>query len=149
MKTASFTLRATMQQSIRWKQAASAEGFASVGSWAALALDAYLKARARAGHPLPLSWWRGRFSVRLESGETVCIAGHVSPPFFSYRGTGEGPDYYSRHHTLVYQPDGRVIATVNTYGQAQALAAELAPLLLRGTLPDPAPIVDRHVRESV
>ncbi len=47
MKVATFTVRATMQQSIRWKQAAEAEGCASVGSWAALALDAYLKARAR------------------------------------------------------------------------------------------------------
>jgi hypothetical protein len=149
MKVASFTVRATMQQSIRWKQVAEAEGFASVGSWAALALDAYLKARARAGRPLPLSWHRGRFSVRLDGGETVSVRGHVSPPFFTYRGTGDGPDPTSKHHTLIHQPDGRLIATLRTHAQARTLASELAPLLLRGTLPDPAPIIDRHQRESV
>jgi len=149
MRVASFTVHASMAQSIAWKRAAEAEGFASVGSWAAPALDAYLKARARAGHPIPLAWRRGRFPVRLESGETASIAGHVSPPFFSFRGTGEGPDRHSKHHTLIFQPDGRFIATVRTYRQAQALASELAPVLLRGELPDPAPIVDRHQRESV
>ena len=149
MKVASFTVHATMAQSIAWKRAAEAEGFASVGSWAALALDAYLKARARAGHPIPLAWRRGRFRVRLDSGETISIAGHISPPFFSFRGTGDGPDPISNFHTLIFQPDGRLIATVRTYRQAQALAAELAPLLLRGELPDPAPIIDRHQRESV
>jgi len=148
LKVASFTVHATALQSARWKQAAEAEGFASVGSWAAPALDAYLKARARAGHPIPLAWRRGRFRVRLDSGETVSLAGHISPPFFSFRGTGDGPDPLSKFHTLIFQPDGRFIATVRTYRQAQALAAELAPLLLRGELPDPAPIVDRHQRES-
>jgi len=96
-----------------------------------------------------LAWRRGRFRVRLDSGETISIAGHISPPFFSFRGTGDGPDPISNFHTLIFQPDGRLIATVRTYRQAQALAAELAPLLLRGELPDPAPIIDRHQRESV
>jgi hypothetical protein len=136
LKTASFTLHATMAQSIAWKRAAEAEGFASVGGWATLALDAYLKARARAGRPIPLAWRRGRFRVRLDSGETVSLAGHISPPL-------------SKFHTLIFQPDGRLIATVRTYRQAQALASELAPVLLQGELPDPAPIIDRHQRESV
>src|SRR5215208_7053331 len=59
MRVASFTVHGTAEQSARWKRAAEAEGFASVGAWAAPALDAYLKARARAGRPLPLYWRRG------------------------------------------------------------------------------------------
>ena len=149
MKTAAFTVRATMAQSIAWKRAADAEGFASVGSWAALALDAYLKARARAGRPIPLSWQLGRFPVLLDSGETVSLRGWVSPPFFIFRGTASGPTINTRHHTLIHQPEGRLIATLRTHAQARQLAAELAPLLLRGELPDPAPIIDRHQRESV
>jgi len=92
LKVAAFTVHASMAQSIAWKRAAEAEGFASVGSWASLALDAYLKARARAGRPLPL---------------------------------------------------------LRSHAQARELASELAPLLLRNELPDPAPIIDRHQRESV
>ena len=49
MKVASFTVRATMAQSVRWKQAAEAHGHASVGTWIAEAVDAHLEARARAG----------------------------------------------------------------------------------------------------
>ena len=149
MKTATFTVHATMAQSIAWKRAADAEGFASVGSWAAPALDAYLKARARAGRPIPLSWQLGRFPVLLDSGETVSLPGWISPPFFIFRGTASGPTRNTRHHTLIHQPDGRLIATLRTHGQARTLASELAPLLLRGELPNPAPIIDRHVRESV
>ncbi len=150
MKVATFTVRATMQQSIRWKQTAEAEGFASVGGWAALALDAYLKARARAGRPLPLCWRRGRFSVRLESGETASLRGWVSPPFFIFRGNPfSGWTRNTKHFTLIHQPDGRLIATLRTHAHARELAAELAPLLLRGELPDPAPIIDRHRREDL
>ena len=149
VKVATFTLHGTMQQSIRWKQAAAQEGFASVGSWAALALDAYLKARARAGRPIPLSWQLGRFPVLLDGGETVSLPGWISPPFFIFRGTASGRTRNTRHHTLIHQPDGKLIATLRTHAQARQLAAEMAPLLLRGKLPDPAPIIDRHQRESV
>lgn len=150
MKTASFTVRADVHQSARWKQAAEAEGFPSVGAWAALALDVYLKARARAGRPLPLAWRRGRFSVRLEGGEMVQVSGHVSPPFGSFSGTEEGPAAYAgRHrHPLVYLPDARIIATLRTYRQCQALAAEMAPALLRRELQEPGPIIERHTRDS-
>ena len=149
MKVATFTVHATMAQSIAWKRAAEAEGYASVGSWAAPALDAYLKARARAGHPIPLAWQLGRFPVLLDSGETVSLPGWISPPFFIFRGTADGPTRNTRHHTLIHQPDGRLIATLRTHAQARQLAAELAPLLLRGKLPDPAPIIDRHRREDL
>lgn len=150
MKVATYTLRADVHQSARWKQVAEAEGFPSVGAWAASALDAYLRAQARAGRPLPLAWRRGRFPVRLEGGETVQVSGHVSPPFGSFSGTEEGPaSYAGRHrHPLVYLPDARIVATLRTYRQCQALASELAPALLRGELPESAPIVKRHARES-
>ena len=149
MKVATFTVRADVHQSARWKQAAHAEGFPSVGPCAAQALDAYLKARARAGNPLPLAWRRGRFQVRLESGAVVEVNGHVSPPFGAYRGTPDGQGRPGRHRqTLVYAPERRIIATLRTYRQCQALAAELAPVLLRGELPHAAPIVERHARES-
>jgi hypothetical protein len=149
VKVATFTVHATMAQSIAWKRAADAEGFASVGSWAAPALDAYLKARARAGRPIPLSWQLGRFPVLLDSGETVSLPGWISPPFFIFRGTASGRTRNTRHHTLIHQPDGKLIATLRTHAQARELASELAPLLLRGKLPDPGPIIERHQRESV
>lgn len=150
MKTASFTVHADPGQSTRWKQAASAEGFISVGTWAARALDAYLKARLRAGRPLPLSWSWGRFPLLLESGETVSVRGWTSPPFFIFRGTlqsGRTPN--TKNFSLLHQPDGRLIATLRTHAQARELASELAPVLLRGELPAPGPIVERHVRDSV
>jgi len=62
---------------------------------------------------------------------------------------GTGPTPNSKHHTLIHQPDGRLIATLRTHAHARMLASELAPLLLRNELPDPAPIIDRHQRESV
>lgn len=40
MKVASFTVHASADQSARWKRAAEAEGYASVGTWASRALDA-------------------------------------------------------------------------------------------------------------
>ncbi len=150
MKVATFTLRADVHQSARWKQAAEAEGFPSVGAWAALALDAYLKARARAGMPIPLSWHRRRFSITLDGGETVAVSGHASPPFGSFAGTEDGPAAYcGRHrHVLVNIGTGEIIATLKSFAQCKSLAAELAPALLRRELPEPDRIVERHARES-
>ena len=68
LKVAAFTVHATALQSARWKQAAEAEGYASIGGWAAMALDAYLENRKQAGKPLPMFWSRGHFRVRLEDG---------------------------------------------------------------------------------
>jgi hypothetical protein len=147
MKTASFTVRATLAQSERWKRAADAEGFLSAGAWLAEAADAYLKARVRAGRPLPLAWRRGaRFRVILMDGADVEIRGVVSPPFGVFQGTADGPD--GNHlRTLVHLPSRRVIATLRSSRQCRTLAAEIAPALLRGELPDSAPIVERHIRE--
>ncbi len=151
MKIATFTLRADVHQSARWKQAAESEGYASVGGWAAAALDAYLKARARAGLPIPLSWHRRRFSVTLEGGEAVTVSGHASPPFGSFAGTEDGPAMYcGRHrHVLVNIRTGEIIATLRSFAQCKALASELAPALFRRQLPDPDKIIDRHRREAV
>lgn len=87
MKTASFTVRATEKQSLRWKRAADAEGHASVGMWLAEAADRFLDALQRAGKPLPLAWGRGRFRVRLEDGSEVTLPGWMARPVGIYRGT--------------------------------------------------------------
>src|SRR6202035_891686 len=147
MKTASFTVRATMPQAIRWHQAAEADGHAAVGTWLAEAADAYLKARARAGRPLPLAWRLGRFRVCWEGGGEVVVRGKVSPPFGTFKGTADGPDR-NKCRTLVHVPTARVIATLKSARYCQALAAELAPILLREDRELAAGVVDRHQRES-
>jgi hypothetical protein len=146
VKVATFTVRATEAQSIRWKQAADAEGHRSPGTWLAEAADAYLKVRARAGRPIPLAWHRGRFPVVLEGGEAVTLTGFVSPPFGAFRGDVTGPKLGHHLYTLVHLPDRRIVATLRTYGQCRALASEMAPVLIRG---DPGGIVERHRREAM
>jgi hypothetical protein len=138
MKTASFTVHADVRQSARWKQASEGEGFPSVGSWLAGAADAYLKARARAGMPIPLCWRKGRFRVDLQDGAAE-LPGFVSPPFGAFRGTVMGRGVQACHqYTLVYVPSKRILATVRTYAQCKALAAELARLWVRGDGSEPS-----------
>jgi hypothetical protein len=144
VKVASFTVRATVHQSARWKQAAEGEGFASVGSWAGRALDAYLEARRRAGRPIPLSWHKGAFRVVLDGTEAT-VRGMVSPPFAYYRGSSHGPDR-NKPRTLVNLRTGRIIATLRTARQCQALAGELAPIFARGEAGTAT--VERHVSEQ-
>lgn len=147
MKTASFTVRATMPQSIRWKQAADGEGFASVGSWAGRALDAYLEARTRAGRPIPLAWHRGTVRVVLD-GQEVPLKGWLSPPFGIFCGTVNGPGVRGSHlQTLVHLPAGRIVATLRSHRQCRALAAELAPIFARDEHGGTA-TVERHVSEQ-
>lgn len=149
LKTASFTVRATLAQSERWKRAADAEGYASAGAWLADAADCHLKARARAGRPLPLAWRRkARFRVLFMDGAEIEVRGVASPPFGVFQGNATGPNG-NAYRTLVHIPSRRVIATLRTSAQCRTLAAEIAPSLLRDTLPDSAPIVERHVRESL
>jgi hypothetical protein len=158
LKVASFTVHATAEQSARWKRAAEAEGHRAAGTWLAAAADAYLKARARAGAPVPLAWHRGAFRVTLEGGE-VRVNGHVSPPFGSFAGTQEGPAAYAgrRRHVLVYLPAGRVIATLRSFAHCKGLAAELARVWVRwngegGREPPPSdtgPLLERFRREDV
>jgi hypothetical protein len=148
LKVATFTVHADIRQSARWKQATEGEGFASVGAWLARAADAYLRVRAKAGLPVPLAWSKGVFSVQFMDGEEIRVTGMVSPPFAYFRGTSHGTDR-NKGRSLVHLASGRIIATLRRSAQARALASELAPALLRGELPDSAPIVERHVRESV
>jgi hypothetical protein len=70
----------------------------------------------------------------------------VSPPFGTYRGTSHGPDR-NKLRTLVHVPTGRVIATLRSSRQCRALAAELAPVLLRGDLPEFGPVVEKTFSE--
>lgn len=147
MRVASFTVHATAEQSVCWKRAAEREGHRSAGTWLAGAADAYLRVRAKAGHPLPLAWHYGLFRVLLMDGREIEVRGMVSPPFGLYRGTSHGPDR-NKLRTLVHVPTSRVIATLKSSRQCRALAAELAPVLLRGELPDLGLVVERHIREQ-
>ncbi|MEA2559522.1 MAG: hypothetical protein QOH06_1026 [Acidobacteriota bacterium] len=147
MKVAQFTLRGSMAQSIRWKQAAEGDGFSSVGSWAARALDAYLEGRRRAGKPIPLAWHRGAVSVVLD-GHAVTLRGMVSYPFGVYRGRADGPGVRAcQRFTLVHLPAGRIVATLRSLRQCQTLASELAPILARDEQAG-APVVARHISEQ-
>jgi hypothetical protein len=153
LKVATFTVRANAHQSARWKQAAEAEGFHSVGSWAGGALDAYLRARVKAGLPLPLVWHRGRFQVRLEDGAEPEVPGWIARPFGHYSGTDTGPRYSGCHlHTLVYLPARRIVATFRYARHCRALAAELAGVWARsggeGEDIRAGPLIDRHQREA-
>jgi hypothetical protein len=147
LKVASFTLKADAEQSVRWKRASEAEGFPSVGAWAALALDAYLKHRARAGMPVALAWSRGRIVVTLD-GKAYTVSGHSSPPFASWRGTVEKPTTYkgTRKHLLLYLPEGRVLATLHSFRECQALASELARTWVRWTGEPPGKPADEVLR---
>jgi hypothetical protein len=147
VKVASFTVRASQEQAIRWNRAAEAEGHRSAGTWLAAAADAYLKVRAKAGLPLPLAWRRGICLVRLE-GREERVRGYASPPFFAFRGTATGQNRMSNQFTLTRQADGEIVATLATYAQCRALASELATVLLRGDPPPPEGIVERHKREA-
>lgn len=154
MKTAAFTVRATEKQSLRWKRAADAEGHASVGGWLAEAADRHLAAVQRAGKPVPLGWRRfATFSVQRPQGEPFRVRGYLSHPFGFYRGTEAKADRCSHFYTLVYVPDGRIIATLKSAVQCRTLAADLARLWVRwgGEQPveDPGAVVGRHARESV
>jgi len=130
LKIAHFTVGASQEQSIRWKRAAEAEGFRSVGVWLSRAADAYLRVRAKAGLPTPLSWHLGTFRVVLMDGREVEVRGMVSPPFGTFRGTQQGPDG-NHNFTLVHLPGKRIIATLKKGQQARALASELAPVYAR------------------
>ncbi|HEV7506599.1 MAG TPA: hypothetical protein VGS07_17005 [Thermoanaerobaculia bacterium] len=153
MKVATFSVRATMPQSIAWKRAAEAEGFPSCGAWLSRAADAYLRLRAKAGLPLPLAWHRGRFTVRLEDGAEPEVRGWIARPFGHYSGTDAGPGYHGCHlHTLVYLPARRIVATFRYAREAKALAAELSGLWARsggeGEDIRAGPLIERHEREA-
>jgi hypothetical protein len=149
VKVAVFSVRADVRQAARWKQVCEVEGFRSVGQWAAQALDRYIEHRASVGKPLPLAWRLGRFRVRLEDGFEVEVNGWLALPFGHFRGGPDGPRHHGTHqHTLVYVPQARPIGTFRYARYCRSLASDLVPALLKGELPEPAPILDRHRRES-
>lgn len=156
MKVASFTVKATAGQSARWKQAAEAEGYASVGAWASRALDAYLKQRLAAGAPVPLAWAKGTVRAVLLDGETRELSGWIAPPFGIFRGSAVGPGYHGcRLYTLAYNPTGRLLGTFRYISHCKALASDLARVWVRwdgaGAKPpsqDPGPIVAQHRSEA-
>ena len=153
LRVASFHVRGTVAQSARWKQAAEAEGYASIGAWAAEALDAYLEARKQAGKPLPLFWSKGRFRVRLEDGTEPELTGWTARPFGLFRGNPTGPGYHGCHvYTLAYLPDRRIVATFRYARHCKALASELARLWVSwgGGEPqeDAGPVFERFRRED-
>jgi hypothetical protein len=150
LKVASFHVKATQAQSIRWKRAADSEGLASVGQWLARAADAHLEHRARAGLPLPLAWAKGTVQTRLLDGREVDLRGWVAPPFGIYRGDSAGPKAVGAHlYTLVYIPGRRQIATFRYISQCKSLGSDLARLWVRwgGGEPaeDPGPVLSRHL----
>jgi hypothetical protein len=154
LKVATFSVRATERQSLRWKRAADHEGHRSVGTWLAEAADRYLDAVIRAGKPLPLAWHWGRFRVRFLGGTEGEVKGLISQPFGIYLGTEEGPKTGRREsHTLVYIPAARQLATLRTAAHCRSLASELARVWVRwgGNEPseDPAPLLQRFQREDV
>ncbi len=130
LKTATFTVHATMAQSARWKQAAAAEGHASAGAWLARAADAYLRQQTLAGRPRPLAWQWSRFRPVFEGGPQE-VRGRVSPPFGLLRGTEKGPRQRGASRLLVYLPSGRILAVLSTSRDCKALASELARLWVR------------------
>jgi hypothetical protein len=134
VKVASFTTHGTAAQSARWKIAAEAEGYPSVGAWLAFAADSYLRARVRAGLPVPLAWHLGTFTVQLD-GETREVRGQISPPFAALRGDGEGR--FLHLFRLVDLRTGAVLATLHRFRDCKALASELARRWLREEEPLP------------
>jgi hypothetical protein len=150
LKVASFTVKATAPQSVRWKQAAEAHGHASVGSWIAEAVDRYLDALKKAGKPIPLAWNRfGRFKACLMDGREVEVPGRTSPPFGIFRGNAVGPlGRGAARHSLVFLPEARIVATLATERRCKELAADLSRVWVRwggqGTpIEDPEPLLKR------
>ncbi len=136
LKVASFTVQGSTEQSARWKRAAEAEGYRSVGAWLGAAADAYLKARARAGLPLPLMWSRGRAQVSMQDGHTPYLSAWISQPFAIFRGDGAGAgDPGCKTYSLAYMPEKRIIATFRYARHCRELAAELASAVARGAAP--------------
>jgi hypothetical protein len=86
-------------------------------------------------------------------GGEVEVKGWTALPFGIFRGSAVGlaPRGW-RSYSLVYVPTGRVLATLRAAKQCRALASDLARLWVRweGNEPseDPAPVLDRHARES-
>jgi len=135
-QVAHFTVVATMEQSIRWKQVAQPAG-RQLGTWIAEAADAYIDATASKPTPPPPSydlsartWHRGRFRVVLAGGNEILVEGMTSHPFGYFQGSANGPSVVTGR-VLVHLPTRRMIASARTTGQIRDMAAELEPAYVR------------------
>ena len=149
MKTTAFTVRADSRQAAIWQRWAAAEGFDAVGRWLSAAADSYVKARVKAGLPLPLSWRSGTFHAILATGELVTVRGKLAPPYGYFEGSEQGPTFGigKRRFTLVHMPSKAIVATLRYAGDCKSLGAELARRNVNfgGNEPpeDPAPVIER------
>ncbi len=122
MKTASITLSPSADQSAEWRWAAKEEGFRSVRTWIAFAVDAYVNARA--GEPLPLAWRRGTVNVDLPDGSTVDTRGWQAEPYAIFRGDGFGPAALNKKtFSLLYLPNRQLLVTFHSLKHCQEMAA--------------------------
>ena len=132
LKTAVFTVKGTLDQSVRWKQASEAHGQTSVGAWLADAADSYLRQLSRGGRPVRLVWRNGVVRVVRMDGKEIEEIGRTSPPFGYLRGNLFGRDYTGgKAFTLIYLPQRKVLATLSTAKECRIMASELAPQWLR------------------
>ena len=121
LKTASFTVPATADQSAEWRWAAKEEGFRSVCTWLAFAVDAYVNARA--GDPLPLVWIRGTVKVDRPDGSTVDVPGWQAEPYVIFRGNRSGPALPGcKRFSLLYLPQGRILVTFRSMKDCREMA---------------------------
>ncbi len=121
LKTASLTVYPTADQLAEWKWAAREEGFRSVLTWMAFAVDAYVNARA--GEPLPLVWRRGPVKVDLPDGSTVDTRGWEAEPYAIFRGDGSGPAILGRKtFSLLYLPNRQILVTFHSLKHCQEMA---------------------------
>jgi hypothetical protein len=121
LKTASLTVHPTADQLAEWKWAAKEEGFRSVYTWLAFAVDAYVNARA--GDPLPLIWRRGPVKVDLPDGSTVDVRGWQAEPYAIFRGDSSGPAILDkRTFSLLYLPNRQILVTFRSLKHCQEMA---------------------------
>ncbi len=121
LKTESFTVPATADQSAEWRWAAKEEGFRSVYTWLAFAVDAYVNARA--GEPLPLVWRRGPVKVDLQDGSTVDVRGWQADPYAIFRGDGSGPALPGRKtFSLLYLPNRQILVMFRSVKHCREMA---------------------------
>jgi hypothetical protein len=150
-KRHTYTVHADDDQAERWEAAAAVQGRGMVvGTWLAETADAYLRELAKAGRPLPLSWYRGRFRVVLTDSDKRPpvsreeeVAGMVSEHFGIFRGDSRGPGPAGcARYALVHRPTRRIIGTLAQQQGCKALAAELAALRIDWTETDPEKVVE-------
>ncbi|HWW95484.1 MAG TPA: hypothetical protein VN375_19090 [Vicinamibacteria bacterium] len=122
LKADRLTLHPSADQLAKWRRATREEGFHSVRTWAAFAIDAYVNARA--GEPLPLAWRRGTVNVDLPDGSAVDTRGWQADPYAIFRGDGSGPAALDKKtFSLLYLPNRQLLVTFHSLKHCQEMAA--------------------------